>query len=153
LNSPLGDPSLTSDQDGASQPFLSDPEERQTPGEAGERLSASETLLDDPGEISDALADSGQEAGEDGKAFTAEEDVIQRTSADEPGSVPRTSSRPRPRIASPRLEQRDSPSPDIARDTDQFESSGEIRDVIQDARQEPGEDHAALHAEDRAPDG
>jgi len=155
VTSPFGDPSLTSDQDGASQPqpFLNDPEDRLLPGEADEPDLAAESL-DNSGELTDALADAGQEAGADGKAFSAEENLIQRTSADEPGAI----QRPRPAapspapIPTPYQEQRDSPPSNPGRDTDLYESSGEISDVIQDARQEPGADDAALHAEDRALD-
>ena len=110
VTSPFGDPSLTSDQDGASQPqsFLNDPEDRLLPGEADEHDLAAE-FLDNSGELTDALADAGQEAGADGKAFIAEESLIQRTSADEPGAI----QRPRPAVLSsapiptPYLEQRD----------------------------------------------
>lgn len=156
-NSPLRDPLTAPDQDGAPQyePSLGDPEDRHTPGETTEGPQDTTAPADVPGELTDALADAGQEAGEDGRAFTAEESVLQQTSADEPGRAP--AKRPSPTTQAPLpgtlLEQREPPLPIVSRDTDLIESSGEISDVIQDARQEPGLDNEAQHAEDRAPDG
>ena len=158
MNSPRRDPTTASEQDGAppSPSSLSDPEDRQTPGEADEQRLAAEQDVDISGELTDVLADAGQEAGEDGKAFSAEETMIQQTSVDEPGgpSLANRPARPRAPMPRPRLEE-PRPAPPSAQnwDTDQYESSGEISDVVQDARQEPGADNAAQHAEDHAPDG
>jgi hypothetical protein len=148
---------MASDQDGAPQfePSTSDPEDRQTPGEAAERSTAGDEPIDVSGEMTDALADDGQEAGEDNRALTAEENVLQQTSVEEPGKpqVKRPPARSQAPMPSTVFERLDPPSPITRRDTDLTESSGEINDVVQDARQEHRLDDDAQHAEDRAPDG
>ena len=154
-NSPLGDPSTAPDQDGAPQPTLSDPEDSRIPGETAEGSQAAEERVDISGEMTDAFADAGQEAGEDNRAFTAEENVLQQTSIEEPGSpqAKRPSVQPQLPMPSTIFERIDPTLPGSRRDTDLFESSGEISDVVQDARQEHRLDDEAQHAEDRAPDG